>query len=165
MTLIELLIVIVVIGILMVVAVSAVRQARASANESSAVTSLKLILQAQTSFSAACGAGGFAPLLATLGEQPPAGGTGFLDGSLASDPAVRSGYTMQLQTPGDAIIVGKDCHGLLTFSRFYASGQPLAFGSSGNTAYAVTETGAIWGQNAATPPTEPFGPPATVVSK
>ena len=64
MTLIELLIAIVVLGILLVLAIGAVRRARASANEGSALASLKLVGQAEVNYSAVCGRGGFAASLA-----------------------------------------------------------------------------------------------------
>lgn len=164
MTLIELLIVIVVLGILFVLAVGAVRRARTSANESSALSSLKLIGQAEVNFSAVCGRGGYSPSLAVLGQPPPNSQAGFLDLSLAVDPAERSGFEFRIQKPVDAIVVsGMDCHGAVSYSRYYASARPFDFGSTGNRAFAMTERGEVWSVEAPAPPNEPFGPPASLI--
>jgi type IV pilus assembly protein PilA len=163
LTLVELLIVIVVLGILFVIAVGAVRRARASANESSALSSIRLIGQAETNFSAVCGRGGYAASLRILGQAPPAASAGFLDGSLASDPAERSGFEFRVQRPADAITIGQDCHGQVTASRYYVSARPFDFGSTGNFSYASNESGQIWETTTPMPPVEPFGPPARLI--
>jgi type IV pilus assembly protein PilA len=164
MTLIELLIVIVILGVLFVLAVGAVRRARTAANEGSALSSLKLIGQAEVNFSAVCGRGGYTMSLVVLGQPPPSSQAGFLDGSLARDPAERSGFEFRVQKPGEAIVVTTaDCHGAASYSRFYASGRPFDFGSSGNRSFAMTERGELWSVDAASPPNEPFGPPASLI--
>jgi type II secretory pathway pseudopilin PulG len=160
MTLTELLVGIVVLGILFVIAVGAVRRARAAANEGSAVSSLRLVVQGQTSFSAVCGRGGYTSSLKTLGLAPPTANAGFLDASLANDPAERSGYEFRMQRPPDAITIATDCHGQAGASRYYVSGRPFDFGSSGNYAYAATEDALIWEIAAPLPPEEPFRAPA-----
>jgi type IV pilus assembly protein PilA len=164
MTLIELLIVIVILGVLFVLAVGAVRRARTSANESSALSSLRLIGQAEANFSAVCGRGGYTMSLVVLGQPPPASQAGFLDLSLAMDPAERSGFEFRVQKPGDAIVVtGMDCHGAASYSRFYASAKPFDFGGTGNRAFAMTERSELWSVEGPNPPSEPFGPPASLI--
>ena len=163
MTLVELLVVIVVIGVLLVIAVGTIRRARSAANESSALSSLRLIAQAQANFSAVCGRGGYSASLRLLGQAPPAANVGFLDQSLSSDPAERSGYEFRVQRPTDAVTIGQDCHSQTTASRYYVSARPFDFGSSGNFSYASNEDGQIWETATPIPPTEPFGTPARLI--
>ena len=63
MTLVELCIVIVILGILLVTAVAGFGRARVSSNEASAIASVRAIYSAQFSFAAGCGQGGYATTL------------------------------------------------------------------------------------------------------
>ena len=70
-TLMELLIVVAIIGILAAIAVPAMLRARRTANEAAAIGSLRALNSAESSYAAAAGKGGFAPLLATLATPCP----------------------------------------------------------------------------------------------
>jgi type IV pilus assembly protein PilA len=108
-SLIELLIVVAIILIIAAIAVPALMRARLSANESSAVGSVRSINTAEVSYNAAYSNLGFATTLSYLGG--PAGATCvpstssgcFIDSSLSS--GTKSGYTFALAI-GSSPIVG-----------------------------------------------------------
>ena len=69
MTLVELCVVLVIIGLLLVVAVTSLIHARMVANETSAIGALKTVNTAQVAYSAGCGSGNFASSLVVLGHR------------------------------------------------------------------------------------------------
>ena len=83
-SLIELLIVVVILGIVVAIAIPNLLASRRSANEGSAVSSLRVIHGAQVTYASTAGAGNYAPDMATLGT------TSMVDSNLAS--GVKSGY-------------------------------------------------------------------------
>ena len=99
-TLIELLMVVAIIGIITAIAAPGLMRARMSANEASAMNSLRAINAAQATFAASCGNGFYAPSLALLATPPTVGGgDGFIGTDLAADPSMKSSYSVAL-TPG-----------------------------------------------------------------
>ena len=84
-SLIELLIVVVIIGIIAAIAIPNLLAARRSANEGSAVSSLRTIHGAQMTYASTYGSGSYAAALATLG-----GSINLIDSVLAS--GTKSGY-------------------------------------------------------------------------
>jgi type IV pilus assembly protein PilA len=109
-SLIELLIVVAIILIIAAIAVPALMRARLSANESSAVGSVRSINTAEVSYNAAYSNLGFATTLSYLGG--PAGATCvpstssgcFIDSSLSS--GTKSGYTFALQIGSSPAVGG-----------------------------------------------------------
>jgi type IV pilus assembly protein PilA len=97
-TLIELVIVVTIIGIIAAIAVPGLLRARMTAEEASAVGSLRAIHSGQTTYSATCGAGHFAPTLDELGKPPLAsGGAGFVSSDISTGPVVVKGrYTYRM---------------------------------------------------------------------
>ncbi len=88
-SLIELLIVVVIIGIIAAIAIPNLLAARRSANEGSAISSLRTMHGANITYQATAGSGQFSPDMATLGTQ------GLLDSVLAGATAAataKSGY-------------------------------------------------------------------------
>ena len=83
-SLIELLIVVVILGIIVAIAIPNLLASRRSANEGSAVSSIRLIHGAQVTYASTTGTGNYAPDMATLGT------TGMVDEKLAT--GVKSGY-------------------------------------------------------------------------
>ena len=75
-TLIELLIVVAIIGIIAAIAVPGLLRARMAGNEASAIGSLRAVNSAQSSYSASCASGNYAPSLTVLATPPVAGQTG-----------------------------------------------------------------------------------------
>jgi type IV pilus assembly protein PilA len=90
-SLIELLIVVVVIGIVAAIAIPNLLAARRSANEGSAVSSLRTIHGANATYQSSFGAGDFAPTIADLGN------VGLIDSALAT--SVKSGYKFDNYVP------------------------------------------------------------------
>lgn len=89
-SLIELLIVVVIIGIIAAIAIPNLLAARRSANEGSAVSSLRTIHGANATFQATSGNGNFAATTWAV-AGPALNGAGLIDGVLAS--GTKSGYT------------------------------------------------------------------------
>lgn len=84
---------------------------RTQANVASAIASLRTIASAQITYSAVCG-GFFSPSLRTLGVAPTGSSDVFLGADLASDPAVKSGYTFTLTPAQPVAEAPASCNGL-----------------------------------------------------
>jgi type IV pilus assembly protein PilA len=154
-TLIELLIVVAIIGILAAIAVPGLLRSRITANETSAIGSLRAVASAQASYSTVCGRGGYAVLFATLAVGPALSADGFISPDLAGG-GTKSGYTFSLgpgagNNPGVA-----DCNGTITNSAYYATSVPSSLGVTGTRAFALDEGAAIWQDRSGAAPTEPF---------
>ena len=163
-TLIELLIVVAIIGIIAAIAVPGLLRARMSGNEASAIGSLRAVNSAQSTYAASCAAGFYAPSLVSLGTPPTVGGgDGFIGTDLATDPSVKSSYTMTL-TPGVAAAgAPASCNGVAagaTASTYFISGSPTA---GGGVRFFGTNQGATIYQSTAAVPVTQNGAPAGAV--
>jgi prepilin-type N-terminal cleavage/methylation domain-containing protein len=154
-TLIELLIVVAIIGIIAAIAVPGLLRARQSGNEASAIGSLRAINSAQSTYSASCASGFYAPSLTNLGTAPT-GGTPFISPDLSSaDSVVKSGYTVTM-TGAAATSAPASCNALAAggaAAGYQATAAPVATGSrffgtntantiyQSNAAIAMAETG------------------------
>ena len=131
-TLIELLIVVAIIGVIAAVAVPGLMRSKQSANEASAVESMKAIDGAQALYAASCGNGFFSPSLSNLGT--PAGNPGgapFITADMsAGNTVVKSGYTVTMASSGGAVAgAPASCNGLAAgtvVSGYYGTATPLA---------------------------------------
>jgi len=97
-SLIELLIVVAIILIIAAIAIPNLIRARMSANESSAVGSVRTINTAEISYNAAYPAQGFTSDLTQLGGAPPctpSSTTGCFIGAVVGNPSIKSGYSFQ----------------------------------------------------------------------
>ena len=146
-TLIELLIVVALIGILSALAAPFLIAARSSANEASAIQSLRTLVSAQSTFSNVCGGGNYSLSLNTLVTEQFA--------SPDIDITPKSGFDFQLvaslgSTPG-----GNDCTGAPTQTGFYFRAEPLA-GNTGRRGFATNQVGTIWQDTSGVAPGEPF---------
>ncbi len=122
-TLIELLVVVAIIGIIAAIAMPGLLRARAAANETSAVGSLRVIHTAQQTFWSTCGTGNYSPSLQNLGVAV-AGVHGFLDADLAGPaPIVKSGYEFDMGSANPA--AGTSCNGGSVASTYHATADPL----------------------------------------
>ena len=161
-TLIELLIVVAIISIMASIAVPGLLRNRMTANETSAMTSLKAIAQAQVLYSTTCGNGAYAASLTVLGTPAPGTAATFLSADLTGSPApIKSGYVMSLGAGAGSVAGPNDCNGTATVTTYYATATPQSFGSTGTRAFAVNGSATVWQTLAAAPPTEPFTAPAT----
>jgi type II secretory pathway pseudopilin PulG len=163
MTLIELGIVVIVLGVLMSIAVAAVFRARLTANEGAAIAALRTINTAQFQYQSSCGAGLYARSLVVLG-MPATGETeGFIPGDLGTAVTpTRSGYSFNLAAGAGSAPGTPDCNGTPTLSRYYATAVPVN-PESGTRAFATNQAGAIWQSAGGVPPGEPFAAPAQIV--
>jgi prepilin-type N-terminal cleavage/methylation domain-containing protein len=161
MTLVELCIVIVILGILLVVAVASLMRARVVANESSAMAMLRTITKAQLGFYAECGRGFYATSLTQLGTARPGRDQSYLaeDIGLVDFP-LRNGYRFNVRPAADAMPGLSDCNGRATRTSYYASAVPVALGRTGDRSFATSQTNGLWAIAGVVPPTEPLGPPA-----
>src|SRR5262249_34381956 len=134
-TLIELLIAVGTVAILAAIALPNVLRARISANEASALASLRVIHTAQSTFASECGGNGYAQLLADL-VKPPAGSShAFISADLGNDPSSKSGYTITLAAENvagafDILPAGASCNAsaAATVSQFWAGAVPVHVG-------------------------------------
>ncbi|HEX6278449.1 MAG TPA: prepilin-type N-terminal cleavage/methylation domain-containing protein [Pyrinomonadaceae bacterium] len=97
-SLIELLIVVVIIGIIAAIAIPNLLAARRSANEGSAVSSLRTIHGAQATFQATTGNGNYAGTPAAIGTSGlvELNTAGLIDGTLGSSVGQKSGYVFTM---------------------------------------------------------------------
>jgi type IV pilus assembly protein PilA len=153
-TLIELLIVVAIIGVIAAAAVPSLLRARISANEGSAIASLRTITSAEASYAATAGAGGYAVLLATLSQPCPNGSAAFISSDLAQDPSSKSGYRVTLTASASASPGPTDCNGTQTSTAFYATAVPISNGISGHRGFATTAAGTIFYDTTGVAPTE-----------
>jgi prepilin-type N-terminal cleavage/methylation domain-containing protein len=150
-TLIELLIVVAIIGIIAAIAVPGLLRARMSGNEASAIGSLRAINSSQSTFASSCGSGFYAPSLVRLATPPTVGGgDGFVGPDLATDPSVKSGYTVT-QTPGAAAAgAPASCNGAAAgtvVGTFFVGADPTA--GAGARFFGTNQGGTIYQSTAA----------------
>jgi len=135
-TLIELLIVVAVILIIAAIAIPGVTKYKMSANETSAIGSLRAISTAELSYANAYGDVGFAAKLANLGGgedcSPSAEAACLIDESLAS--GVKAGYAF-------SAVGGNANNGANT--TFLAGAAPLSYNQTGLHRFCVTEKNVI----------------------
>ena len=151
-TLIELLIVVAIIGIIAAIAVPGLLRARMSGNEASAIGSMRAINTSQQNYSQQCN--GYSP---SLTELRIAGN--FLSPDLtATDSVAKSGFTVTMALGTGATAIPTPPAGCTaTTTNYYATAEPLKFGSTGTRSFATNEQGTIFFASLATAPTQPLG--------
>ncbi|MEO5820795.1 MAG: prepilin-type N-terminal cleavage/methylation domain-containing protein [Vicinamibacteraceae bacterium] len=144
-TLIELLIVVAIIGIIAATALPWLMRARMSANEASAIGSLRSIVSSQHGYSASAARGGYAPTLPRLGTICPGSSVPFLSSDLTTGVRVlKSGLQIELSTGAVAGVGPADCNGLPTGRGFYVSAVAANAGMSATRSFAAAADGTIW---------------------
>jgi len=154
---------VVIVCLFAIAAASCLAGPHQNGDATTAIGVLKKITAAQTAYARACGGGAYANSLSALRRPTRQVPRGFLDQDVGLSPAeVRSGYIFDL-TPGMGSIPGPaDCNGQATVSSYYASATPVD--SMGHRSFAISnEDRVVWQMVGATPPTQPFGAPATPV--
>jgi type IV pilus assembly protein PilA len=147
-TLIELLIVVAIIGIIAAIAVPGLLRARMSGNEASAIGSLRAINSSESTYASSCGVNGYAQVLADL-ALAPSGTAAFISPDLASDPSVKSGYTVSLAAGSVATTVtasAATCNASTNpaMSTYFLSAVPVSVGSTGQRSFASDSRGTIF---------------------
>jgi prepilin-type N-terminal cleavage/methylation domain-containing protein len=165
-TLIELLIVVAIISIIAAFAVPGLLGMRRTGNETSAIASLSATVKAQIAYSASCGNNGFATSYVVLGTPAPGTTDGFISPDLGTVAAPQKASYNFMIAPGAGSTAGpNDCNGTATQTSFYATATPQSFGTTGARSFATNGSGTIWQTTTSSPPTEPFGPPATPIGQ
>jgi prepilin-type N-terminal cleavage/methylation domain-containing protein len=161
-TLIELLVVVAIVSILAALGTAGLLRSRNTANEVSAIASLKTTVNAQKAYAASCGAGGYAASFVVLGT-PPGGGDAYISSDLGSVLApVKNGFQYALGAGAGSAAGPNDCLGTATITAYYGSASPLSW-STGSRAFAVNRLALIWQAAGLAAPAEPFGAPATPI--
>ena len=127
-SLIELLIVVVIIGIIAAIAIPNLLASRRAANEASAMSVLRTVNSAEATCQATAVQG--ANNYCTMAQLATAN---LLDSTFGGATAVRSGYTFAVTPIAGAISTGYD-----------ATAVPVTGGTTGNRAFATTESGVIY---------------------
>ena len=145
-TLIELLIVVAIIGIIAAIAVPGLLRARQSGNEASAIGSVRSVNNAEATYAASCGGGGYAQSLADLGLAPM-GGVPFISPDLVGGQ--KSGYNIALGAPvanQQVLLAANTCNGAAanTLAGFYVHAEPITVGTTGQRSFASETAGALY---------------------
>ena len=140
-TLMELLIVMSIMIILMLIAIPNFISMKASANETSAMQSLRAIYQAQIQYQTSFPANGFACSLAALGGNASAGppspqAAQVLQGELAAGQ--KSGYTFSIVNCTKVTVNNQDM-----YTSYEATAVPQAVGKSGHKGFCIDQAGEI----------------------
>ena len=163
-SLIELLIVVAIILIIAAIAIPNLLRSRISANESSAVGSIRTLNTAQVTYATTYPIAGFTCTLSQLGPgatPPTSTFAGLIDNVLAAGQ--KSGYNFALGAGAGSAAGPMDCNGTATITAYYATGMPMTNGTTGTRSFAVNAGNTIWQLNGGAAPTEPFGAPATPI--
>ena len=153
-TLIELLIVVAIIGVIAAIAVPSLMKARISADEASAIGSLRAVNSAQAGYLGSGGNGGYAVTLARLSTPCPDSSHGFIGPDLATDPTLKAGYSFVLQAAAAAVAGANDCNGVPTRTAYYSTATPISGGVTGRSAFASSSASVIFYDESGVPPTE-----------
>jgi type IV pilus assembly protein PilA len=140
-TLMELLIVMSIMIILMLIAIPNFISMKASANETSAMQSLRAIYQAQIQYQTSFPANGFSCSLAALGGNASAGppspqAAQVLQGELAQGQ--KSGYTFNIVNCTKVTVNNQDM-----YTSYEATAVPQAVGKSGHKGFCIDQAGEI----------------------
>ena len=156
-TLIELLVVVGIIGVVAAITVPGLLRARMSADEASAIGSIRAINSAEAAYSSATGGGGYAISLVVLSSACPGSVQGFISPELSSDPSLKSGYTVALEDATGGKDVVDDCNTNKSRTGYYSSAVPVGAGWSGQRGFSSSAHGTIFFTQDGTKPPETGG--------
>ena len=162
-TLVELMLVVTVIGILSAVAVPSMQRARGAAYEASTIGSLHIIHSAQTSFSASCGGGYYAPSIPWLATKPTGSKIPFIGPEFTVNTFTRQGYTIRFTQGAVVATAPATCNGLgkgLAVSTFFVAADILLLADGVNRYFGVNGGGVIFQSTKRVPVTQTGSPPA-----
>ncbi len=157
-----------VVGVIAAKAVPGLLRARMSANEASAIGSLRAIISGQASYAASCAAGGYAVALEDLAKPAGDSGQGFIGPDLRTNGVSKSGYTLTLARDSAAGVTdigtaAETCNVSTgtPASSYFASAEPVTPGSTGTRYFATDARGTIF--SSTSPIVNPIVESTTVV--
>jgi type II secretory pathway pseudopilin PulG len=159
----ELLIVVGIIALIAAIAIPSLLRARMSADEASAIASLRTINSSQQAFSTSCGKGSFVTVLTDLAIPASAGGAPFISPDLSGGaPRVeKSGYAFEIRRGTDSTVaVDPSCNGIAAAalaSGYFAFADPIARGTSGVRFFWTNTLGTIYFDSTSTLSGETLG--------
>ena len=146
-TLVELMLVVAVVGVLASVAAPPIGKARAFAVETSTIGSLRTLTLAQALYASACGAGYFAPSVATL-RLPGKGQATFIGPEFTTNSVNREGYNIAFSAGPVGARAPATCNGVAagnSLQTYFFGADPLTTGAAmGTRHFGVNQTGAIY---------------------
>jgi prepilin-type N-terminal cleavage/methylation domain-containing protein len=146
-TLIELLIVVAMIAVLATIAFPLMIRARVSANEGSAIASLRTIHSSQAAFGASCGSGHYAASLDDLAHMPAGTNGAFIQPPFVTNGVTQSGYVASV-IPADGSTKGAPaCNGVDPVSLYVAERHPVSIGVTGVRSFAISTEGTMYMRN------------------
>ena len=145
-TLVEILVTMAIIAVIAALAIPGLLRSRASANEASAIASVRAINGAEAAYAASCGGGGYAATLAALGLAPP-GGIPFVENDIQAGS--KSGYLLALSAEAGSNVVlpaASTCNSAATdtVTDYHTSAVPISPGFTGQRSFASNQQGAIY---------------------
>lgn len=140
-TLMELLIVMAIIAILMLIAIPTVGSLKKKADETSAIQSVRAIIQAQMQYESSYPTTGYACTLAALGGDPKAGppsaaGAQMLQGDLSA--GLKSGYIFTVNN-----CTKKNLNGSDLITGYQVTAVPVTVGQTGDRGFCSDQFGTI----------------------
>jgi prepilin-type N-terminal cleavage/methylation domain-containing protein len=170
-TLIELLIVVAIIGIIAAIAIPGLLRARMSGNEASAIGSLRAVNSAESTYASSCAGGGYAIKLADLALTPPSSTSAFISPDMATDPVIKSGYTVSVAMDATAGVnaavtaAASTCNAssVAAVSSYWSGAVPVTLGSTGQRSFASDTRGTIFYDNSGGAIANPLVASATVL--
>ena len=148
-TLVELLVTVAIIGVVAAVAMPQLLRARVSANEASAIASLRAIYSGQAAYSSSCARGGYAQSLEDLALPPAGGQAGFVSPDIAASGVRKSGYVLNLGPGTVATVVtvkAQVCNAPAddAIASYFAEGHPINVAKTGYRSFGMDNRGTIY---------------------
>jgi type IV pilus assembly protein PilA len=145
----ELLIVVATIGTLAAIALPHLLRARMSADEASAIGSLRAINSAEATYASSCGRSGFAQSLDDLAKPPAGSNNGFVSPDLSTNDVLKSGYHVNLTSTPDAVTVAtasEACNAAAAdaVSEYFAEAHPAVVGLTGQRSFGTDKRGTLY---------------------
>jgi type II secretory pathway pseudopilin PulG len=154
-TLLDVIFVVALIGVLSAIAGPILLSSRAAANETASIATMRTVNTGQLAYALSCGLGLWAANFQALAD--PGGGLGYLPNDMTAVAAPqKSGYAYTLQPGPGGLTALIDCNGNTIALDYYVTAAPLAFGNTGNRAFATSEANVIWQDPTGVAPVQPF---------
>lgn len=150
--------VVAIIGILAAIAIPRLVRARLSADEASAIASLRVVNSAQSAFAASCASGFYAPTLGVLGTPATGSDTAFISPDLGAGVTVHKSRYAITMTGTAAGASPAPCNGGAansTTTGYHAEAGPLA---ADGRYFTTNTTGTIWAHSSAIAATDTADP-------